>query len=313
MKGLKGFLVLLPGQIIEIPKASNLSWLRMFYALPWELVEKRPDYLELPRNIRQVLGSEEYRVMIRDDSFLELVWDCYAWSAWQFFQIPHKDGTYHDIPGDWKNYSGDFPLWRMSYLILPHFRLKFETEMEWSFQDLFLMDPDDELPWLSYQQFSNLVGNLTDLIVKEQNWQPIFDEIWKNRQPEDYSGKSGQSRDFMRSWSHDRTVKTLSLEELQESGILIGGNEFYDIPNPSTEFETKILDEMKLEEFKRRLTNKDRQILSLRAEGFTQKEIAEQVGYQTPGAVSKRLEKIAEQYEAFVAGEYGEFLNRHVV
>ncbi len=34
MKGSNGFLVVLPEQIIEIPQNSNLSWLRMFYALP---------------------------------------------------------------------------------------------------------------------------------------------------------------------------------------------------------------------------------------------------------------------------------------
>ena len=54
MKGPKGYLVLLPDEIIEIPKSSNLSWLRLFYSLPRELVEKRPAYLELPRNIRRV-------------------------------------------------------------------------------------------------------------------------------------------------------------------------------------------------------------------------------------------------------------------
>ena len=112
------FLVILPETIIRIPQNSHLAWLRMFYALPRELVEKRPAYLEMPRNIRRVLGSEKYRAMLQSDSFLELVWDCYAWAVWQFFQIPHKDGTHHDIPGDWQNYSGDFPLWRMSYLIL---------------------------------------------------------------------------------------------------------------------------------------------------------------------------------------------------
>ena len=108
------FLVILPKTIIRIPQDSHLAWLRMFYALPRELVEKRPAYLEMPRNIRRVLGSEKYRAMLQSDSFLELVWDCYAWAAWQFFQIPHKDGTHHDTHGDWQNYSGDFPLWRMS-------------------------------------------------------------------------------------------------------------------------------------------------------------------------------------------------------
>ena len=117
------FLVILPETIIRIPQNSHLAWLRMFYALPRELVEKRPAYLEMPRNIRRVLGSEKYRAMLQSDSFLELVWDCYAWAVWQFFQIPHKDGTYHDIPGDWQNYSGDFPLWR-----IPHHRDRKRTE-----------------------------------------------------------------------------------------------------------------------------------------------------------------------------------------
>jgi len=73
MKGPKGFIVILPDEIIEIPKSSNLSWLRLFYALPRELVEKRLAYMDLPRNIRQVLGSEKYLAMIQSDSFLELV------------------------------------------------------------------------------------------------------------------------------------------------------------------------------------------------------------------------------------------------
>ncbi len=48
MKGPKGFIGILPDQIIEIPLGSNLSLMRLFYALPRELVEKRPEYLDLP-------------------------------------------------------------------------------------------------------------------------------------------------------------------------------------------------------------------------------------------------------------------------
>ncbi len=98
---------------------------------------------------------------------------CLCVEAIQYFQIPQKDGIYHDIPGD-------FPLWRLSYEIIKHFRNKFEVEMEWSFQRLFLMSEDAELPWLTYQHFGNLVGNLTDMIVAEQEWQPMIDEIWNN-------------------------------------------------------------------------------------------------------------------------------------
>ncbi len=306
------FLVILPETIIRIPQDSHLAWLRMFYALPRELVEKRPAYLEMPRNIRRVLSSEKYRAMLQSDSFLELVWDCYAWAVWQFFQIPHKDGTHHDIPGDWQNYSGDFPLWRMSYLILPYFRNKFEYAMDWSFQNLFLAPIEHDIAWLPYQQFCNLVGNLTDLIVKEQDWQPVIDEIWNNRQPEDYTGKNIQKRDFMRSWTHSRTIPTLSLEEIKENGASISGEALYEIADPSAEFETRVLDKMKMEDFKKWLDETDRKILELRAAGHSQKEIAEKVGFKVPSAVSKRIEKIANRFEDFVSKEYGEFLDKHV-
>ena len=108
------FFAIVPDGIIEIPQGSNLSWLTLFYALPRELVEKYPPALSLPRNIYELLDDPDSMEVIKNDMFLLLVWDCFAWSAWQFFQVPNKDGTYKDIPGDWKNYSGDFPLWRLS-------------------------------------------------------------------------------------------------------------------------------------------------------------------------------------------------------
>ena len=37
-----GIIVVLPCRIEMIPYSSNLSWLTLFYALPRELVEKRP-------------------------------------------------------------------------------------------------------------------------------------------------------------------------------------------------------------------------------------------------------------------------------
>lgn len=229
------FYVVLADGIMEIPQDSNLSWITLFYALPKELVEKRPAYLELPRNIHQLLHSEEYRKLIESETFLELVWDCYAWAAWQFFQVPGKDGVKHDIPGNWSNYSGDFPLWQLSYEIIKYFRQKFETEMEWSFQRLFLMDKDSELPWLSYQHFGNLVGNLTDMIVEEQNWQPMIDEIWNNRQVADYTGKNINKWDFLRSWNHSRTAEHISQEDMLENGASINGEQLYDIADPRGE------------------------------------------------------------------------------
>lgn len=60
-----------------------------------------------------------------------------------------------------------------------------------------------EVPWLTYQQFSNLIGNVTDMIVAEQNWQPMIDAIWENRTVEDYESTSSTVKtNFMRKWHH---------------------------------------------------------------------------------------------------------------
>ena len=311
--GPSGFIVVLNGGIMEIPYESNLSWLTLFYALPKELVEKRPVYLELPRNPVKLLNSEKHTKLIKSDAFLELIWDSYAWIVWKSFQIPHEDGTYHAIPGDWSHYSGNFPLWRFAYLTISHIRNKFETEMGWSFQRLFSMDENAELPWLSYQQFWSVVGNLTDKIVSEQNWQPMIDDIWRNRQVEDYSGKNNNQRDFMRSWTHARTAQHISLEEILETGVKLDNDVLFEIADPLGEFETKVLSGFQIEQFKQRLTDQDRQILQMRCDEYSLKEIAAEVGFQSPSAVSKRIKRIADAYEEFVSEEYDNFLDEHIV
>ena len=72
------------GSLFKIPSSSNLRWLIMFYALPRELVEKRPAFLSMPRKVREVVHSEKWMQLVNSDMFLELVWDCYAWVSWQF-------------------------------------------------------------------------------------------------------------------------------------------------------------------------------------------------------------------------------------
>ena len=116
----------------------------------------------------------------------------------------------------------------------------------------------------------------------------------------------------MRSWTHNRKFENLSLEQLQENGTYIDGDVLYDIPDPEAEPETMVLDKMKIEDFKRRLSETDMKILELRAAVYSQKESADTIGYRTTSAVSKRIERIAEQYEEFVGREYGEFLDKNV-
>ena len=99
--GPKGFLVVLPSEIIEIPQDSEKSWLTLFYSLPRELAEKWKPAYELPRCPYEVLWTDKYDHIVCDDMFKLLVWDCYAWCAWQFFQVKDRKGNYRDIPSSW--------------------------------------------------------------------------------------------------------------------------------------------------------------------------------------------------------------------
>ena len=127
--GPNDFLVVLPGEIIEIPQDSDKSWLSLFYSLPRELAEKWKPAYELPRCPYEVLRTDKYDHIVCDDMFKLLVWDCYAWCAWQFFQVKDRKGNYRDIPGSWNQYAGYFPLWRLSYSIIPYIRMKFEQKV----------------------------------------------------------------------------------------------------------------------------------------------------------------------------------------
>ena len=162
------------GQVIKIPKNSGKAWLTLFYSLQQEFVSKRPVYLNFPRCPYEVLRTDKYDSMINNDTFLELVWDCVAWSAWQYFEVPYQKGGYREIPGWAAEDSGDFQLWRLSYSMHPRLRDKFEVS-GFSFQQLYNVPEGTELPWLTYQQFGNLIGTLVPEIIQEQNCL-----LWKN-------------------------------------------------------------------------------------------------------------------------------------
>ncbi len=216
-KSPKGFIVVLPGEIIEISQDSDKSWLTLFYSLPRELAESGNPLMICPAAPMRFCEQTSTTTLYVTTCFKVLVWDCYAWSAWQFFQVKDRKGNYRDIPGSWTQYAGYFPLWRLSYSIIPYIRMKFEQN-GLGFQNLYNIPQGVEVPWLTYQQFSNLIGNVTDMVVAEQEWQPVIDAIWENRTIEDYETTSSTVKtDFMRKWHHNRSGKSISLDEMMES------------------------------------------------------------------------------------------------
>lgn len=71
------------------------------------------------------LRTDKHDNIVCNDMFKLLVWECYAWSAQQFFQVKDRKGKYRDNHENWNQYSWHFPLWRLSYSIIPYIRMKF--------------------------------------------------------------------------------------------------------------------------------------------------------------------------------------------
>ena len=289
------------GPIYKIPRDSNLRWMMMFYALPREFVEKQPMFLDMPRRIREIIGSEEWMARVNSDTFLELIWDSYAWIGWQFFQVPAPHGGLMPVPGTVNHYSGDFPLWRYSYMLPSLILQRFETMQAFTLQTLFLMGKDYEAPWSVYETFYGFVGQLTLGIIAEQHWQEAFDVVWQNRAHEDYNGCSVKQQDFERSWTHSRKPKANeSVEQTQEQpGTDPKVMQYAACQQQS--FEDSLADADLFERFTLTLPEVDQRIIQLRQENLTLAEIAKKVGFAGAGTVSKHLCEIKTKYDAYKA------------
>lgn len=286
------FLVFLPGKVIRIAQDGHLSWLIMFYLLPREFVEKRPAYLDLPRRVDEIVNSQHFTNMVNTDVFDELVWDCYNYVVWQAIEVPDGKDGYKNIPGCSYYYSQEFPLWRLSMRILVYIRRSLETEMEFSFQKYFTLPQGLYASWMPTQLFYNIVINLTERIIIKENFQPMIDAIWENRQPEDYRGHNKKKQEFLRSWYHNRNHPHLSYEKMIDDGI--------NIADPKQAFDQKVLADLQVEQFEETLSEKDKRILELRMNGVKLEDIAKEVDYKTASAVQKRISRIANAYEAFI-------------
>lgn len=302
----------IPDSVIVIPRTHPLSWIMMFYALPKEMFENLPEYRQLPRNMRDIQVSEKYMRMINCDDFLIMIWSLYAWMVWHCLRVPSKNGEYRPISGAWGHYSEDFPIWRMTYEIGMHFREVSEHCSNWKIQRLFNLKKGEEMPWLSLTDFCTIVKSMIKFVIDNMNLQPLIDEVWYHRAEEDYAGENYAYRDFMRSWTHSRTASSVSIDEIIESGAQVDGQVIFDLPDPRAAFEEHVVSTVKIDQFKERLTEKDRIILQMRHDDHTLQEIADAAGYKSPSAVKKRIDKIAAEYTDFVSAEYSDFLATHI-
>ena len=262
--------------MIQFPLDSNIRYLPLVYLLPPDLIARCPTLCALPRCLSEIAASDDMMDMITGDAFLKEIMDAVASLAFPHFGF-----------GGWKeHYTGYSPVWRLSYS-LPIWTKLIEEETGWGLQALFRMKPGTQIPFPDTERIQELFGKVVKRAIKEMPCDEDF-EPWD----------TNVRKDFLRKWYHTRSkkVQTVSLEALMEDEE--DGSIFY-IPDATQNVEAYVIAKDFVERFLATLSEKDRQIVELRQDGYSYVEIADKLGYKNHSGVIKRIEAIKKKFKEY--------------
>lgn len=276
--------------MIQFPYDTNLRYLPLVYLLPSDLIARCPTLYALPRCLSEIAASNDMMDLITGDAFLKEIMDAAASLAFPHFGF-----------GGWKeHYTGYSPVWRLSYS-LPIWAKLIEEETGWGLQALFRMKPSTQVPFPDAEHIQELFGRIVKRAIEEQGWQPMLDVIKEMPCDEDFEPwDTNVRKDFLRKWYHTRSkkVQTVSLEELIDED----GSIFY-IPDATQNVEAYVIAKDFVERFLATLSEKDRQIVELRQDGYSYVEIADRLGYRNHSGVIKRIEVVKKQFKEYKGKE----------
>ena len=272
--------------MIQFPLDSNIRYLPLVYLLPSDLIDRCPTLCALPRCLSEIAASNEMMDMITGDAFLKEIMDAAASLAFPHFGF-----------GGWKeHYTGYSPVWRLSYS-LPIWAKLIEEETGWGLQALFRMKPGTQIPFPDTERIHELFGKVVKRAIEEQGWQPMLDVIKEMPCDEDFEPwDTNVRKDFLRKWYHT----TVSLEELIEEDE--DASIFY-IPDAAQNVEAYVIAKDFVERFLATLSEKDRQIVQLRQDGYSYVEIADALGYKNHSGVIKRIEAVKKKFKEYKGKE----------
>lgn len=270
-------------------RTDNITYLPLVYFLPAEIFLACPTLCKIPRCFGEVAKSEVTINSIKSDQFFVETADSVAAMTFPHFGFR-----------GWKeHYTGDFPVWKLSYY-LPLWAKLLEEETGWGLQMLFASSTTDSIPFIDAEFATDTMRRIVHRAIEEQGWQPMLDAIKAMPCDEDFEKVRSRVRiDFLRKWYHTRAerVKTVSLEQCLEDSR----HEIYAMEGENAHFVSDIISEDYIERFKARISDKDLKILELRAEGRTYEEIAGIMGYKNHSGILKRIRTIASEFEKFEA------------
>lgn len=282
----------MPSYIYKLPYDSNIRYLPLVYLLPEELWVRCPTLMKIPRNPHQVLRSEELLDLIASDAFLDEIMDAVSSLAFPHFGFP-----------GWKeHYTGDFPVWRLSYS-MPLWSKGIERETGWNLQQMILLPKDAQILFLPKEQINDLFEKVVKKVIEEQGWQPMLDVFHEMPCDTDFERQKTRARlDFMRKWYHTRSkrVQSVSLERLRSTNLDEDDDRPFDYPDPRLDLEKYVCTKIDAERFLATLTETDRRIVQMREEGYTYMEIAVELGFANHSSVIKRMKGIKKEYRQYM-------------
>ena len=283
-----------------VSELRNAQFIPAFYMIPKGILDKCGAELNsVPRSFAELMCDWDALSIVESDLFVLCIEDCYAYMVWPFLC---PDVPYMEI------FSGYDPLWKLAHSapiwikeleyseILPSIKQMHEHREMYS-RPLNASEDEVEI----YMNF--IVPNA----VKRHNLGPVIDAVKEMRCFEDFDYRdSNQKTDFYRKWYHSRTQKAeFSLEGFQEQCRETYDDIEWEIPDPISSFEEELDVKIDVNRFLSTIDDKDKQILQMKAEGYTNQEIADRLGYKTHSAIIKRMRKLGENYQKFSGLNFG--------
>ena len=279
----------------------NSEFIPLFYVFPKEMLEEAGQiFLEVPRNPMLLFLERKWIDFVESDLFLQFIIDATAYIVWPFMGL----GVAREI------YSGYEPSWR--YAHAPHYWLEglIKEEVILSVNELYRYckkEVDVKFEYFEFEDIEVYLNHTVKSVMAKYEMYEILDVAKEFRCHEDFDYRySNQKTDFTRKWYHTRTQHPIiSLDaEIDKYAKYNDGQEL-EIEDLNQNTEEQVISEMMIQQFMDSLTEKDRKILEMRLDGYTQEEIAQQLGYKNHSGVQKRIAKIGLAYQKFAKVDLG--------
>lgn len=274
----------------------EFQYLPLFYLIPKEYATRRK-LDKYPRNPMVFATDEHWKAEYHDDYFRVILLDTWALMVWETF----------GIRGGFTNHTLDYPFVRLA-TDLP-FWVTVAAQLGVNTDALAALPEDYDIPFPELKLAAHNCGMISKYVWDMPQFKlPEMREILNEHKcHEDYVRNKSHIRvDFHRNYYHTRTKwsqmvsleATIEDERQKKSAYIYNQSEY-------AELEQRLW----LEDFAKRLSERDKQILFMLYQEYTQKEIAEALGYSNHSGVCKRIRHIRKELMQFQKEEK-EILNR---